>query len=79
MEPTFGNTTLKMDQLALLNAVLTVLGGWVTPKRAIQAIDLSVVIMIAAALGLSDALTASGVAGSFPKALRESNASVTGA
>jgi hypothetical protein len=53
----------------------SVLQHWVHPKKALGEVDWGVFLMIAAALGFSDAITYSGVAGSFGKAIREADVS----
>lgn len=64
-----------MEFLALMMMAVTVLFHWVPPKTALNEIDWGVVLMIAAALGFSEALTQSGAAGAFGKAIREAHLS----
>jgi di/tricarboxylate transporter len=52
---------IPMEQSAVLFACLCFLCGWVTPVQALEVIDFSLLIMIAASIGISRSLELSGV------------------
>ena len=52
---------IPMEQSAGLFACLCFLCGWVTPVQALEVIDFSLLIMIAASIGISRSLELSGV------------------
>ena len=52
---------IPMEQSAILFASMCFVCGWVTPVQALEVIDFSLVIMIAASIGISRAMELSGV------------------
>lgn len=52
---------IPMEQSAILFASTCFLCGWITPGQALEVIDFSLVIMIAASIGISRAMEKSGV------------------
>jgi di/tricarboxylate transporter len=61
----------SMHQAAMTLAALTVVGGWCSEREAVQAMDLPLLVLIAASLGLSKAIEASGLANACGLALVE--------
>ncbi len=57
-----GSGRVDLFDAALAGAVATVLSGVLTPRQARDAVDLNVVVLIAASLGLGAAVQASGLA-----------------
>ena len=52
---------IPMEQSAMLFASICFICGWVTPVQALEVIDFSLLIMIAASIGISRAMELSGV------------------
>jgi di/tricarboxylate transporter len=50
-----------MEQSAVVFASICFLAGWITPSQALEAIDFSLIIMIAASIGISRAMELSGL------------------
>jgi di/tricarboxylate transporter len=52
---------MPMEQSAVVFACVCFLAGWITPSQALEAIDFSLIIMIAASIGISRAMELSGL------------------
>lgn len=53
------------------------MGGWVDPKKAVGYVDWALLLLVGSALGLSKAISNSGLAGYAGNAIRESGMSAS--
>ena len=63
---------IPMEQSAMLFASICFICGWVTPVQALEVIDFSLLIMIAASIGISRAMELSGVSKALGDWLKDS-------
>ena len=52
-------------------------GGWVDPRKAVDYVDWALLLLVGSALGLSKAITNSGLAGYAGEAIRKSGMSAS--
>ena len=64
---------IPMEQSAILFASVCFVCGWVTPAQALEVIDFSLLIMIAASIGISRSMELSGVSKALGDWLKDSN------
>lgn len=62
---------------AFLAAGILIVGGWVDPRKAVDYVDWALLLLVGSALGLSKAITNSGLAGYAGDAIRESGMSAS--
>lgn len=67
------SNVIEMAKAALTTAGIIVLCGWVDARKLSQIIDWSLVILISSALGISEAVTASGLSEEFARSVSNSD------
>jgi di/tricarboxylate transporter len=66
---------IPMEQSAMLFCSVCFVCGWITPVQALEIIDFSLLIMIAASIGIGRAMEQSGVSSALGNWIKDSQLS----
>ncbi|CAM9577422.1 unnamed protein product [Scytosiphon promiscuus] len=70
-------SSVTMVRAAFVAGGVLIVGGWVNPKRSVGYVDWALLLLVGSALGLSKAISNSGLAGYAGNAIKESGMSAS--